>query len=119
MRLVFPLLAAVLMTGCATGDEAVNGPVLSETIQVSKSTGSKQCEDGGKSLDALRGELAQAGVRVTDASCGSDGRMYPAACGYPDGRIVIFSIAAKDTARAKVQGYSLLAEDATKIPCPE
>lgn len=119
MRLVFPMLAAILITGCATSSEPTQAPVLSETVQVSKSTGSKQCEGGGKSLAVLHSELAQAGVGVTEASCGTDGRMYPAACGYPDGRIVIFSIAATDRSRAEAQGYSLLAEDATKTACPE
>jgi len=77
-------------------------------LRVFKSLGGVQCEPGAKTPADLVGELNAAGVRVKQAACGTDGKMYPAACGGPDGRIAIMEIDEEDAEKAAGLGFSPL-----------
>ena len=78
-----------------------------------------QCEGGGTPLPELARDLRDAGIPVLASTCGSDGRMRPAACGRGDGRIGIFEIPASAAAAAEAKGYAPLARlpDAEESPC--
>jgi hypothetical protein len=91
-----------------------------EVVAVWKSLGSRQCSGGSTSVESLASQLRQAGVAVHAAACGHDGRMRPAVCGQPDGRIGLFDIAAADLDRATALGFRPRAglPDATALPCP-
>ena len=80
------------------------------TVALYQSAGARQCERGGKSLDALRQELAASGVGVTAARCGQDGRMYAQVCGGPDGRILVVEVAQSQAAAAARLGLKPLSE---------
>ena len=119
----FPL-ALMLLAGCSSSqrgasDDVVAQPPSPRTVQVYKSTGSVQCGNGGVGAPELALELVEAGISVSDASCGHDGLMRIAQCGAPDGTIAVFSIAQQDQAQAQQIGFSLLDElpSAQLMPC--
>lgn len=91
------VLASALLVAC--GAPAARQEAAA-SVQVVKSLGGRQCEPGGMTLDALAAQLAGAGVMVQRRACGSDGRMRPAVCGAPDGRIGLFTIPAAQQAQA-------------------
>lgn len=109
------LAIAIALSACA----APPPPGAMPAVQVYKSNGSVQCAEGGTGLDALRRQLEQAQIRVMRASCGTDGRMYAAMCGAPDGRIGIFEIPEAEAARALKLGFAALRNlpDARAVPC--
>lgn len=109
-RLLLSSAAAALLAGCAA-------PQAAEPLRVAKTLGSRQCEAGGTTLEALRTELERAGVRVARAACGSDGRMRVQRCGASDGRIGLFEIAAADREAAARLGFAPAPSEATEQPC--
>lgn len=106
-------LATALLAACTSTPSAA-------ALRVVRATGGRQCEGGGLAVDAMRRQLEAAGVRVLNAQCATDGRMRPAMCGAPDGRLGVFEIAAAGQAAAAAQGFQPLAEDAgvRVVPCP-
>lgn len=71
-------------------------PPPAGTVEVYTSTGARQCESGGFTLEDRQKELKAVGVQVLAASCGSDGRMYAAVCGGTSSKIYIFTIPSSD-----------------------
>ena len=78
---------------------------------VFKPAGSRQCEpDSGTSEAALRAELATQGITVLGYRPGHEGRMYPAVCGAPTGRLHVFAIPAAQVPAAEALGYRPLGD---------
>ena len=115
-----PIAAALAITACqAIPPAPMATPASEATVALYQYAGSKQCERGGKSLEALRRELARAGVEVRSAACGADGRMYAQSCGMPDGRILVVHVAQAQAAAAGRLGLKPLRElpEAETVPC--
>lgn len=106
-------LGAALLAACTSTPSAA-------ALRVVRATGGHQCEGGGLTVDAMRRQLEDAGVRVRSAQCATDGRMRPAMCGAPDGRLGVFEIDAASQAAAAALGFQPLAEgsDVRVVPCP-
>lgn len=116
MRWMLVLVATTLMlSACAPMGSAAPG------IDVYKYMGSKQCSGGGIPLATMMRQLSDAGVPVKNVSCGTDGRMYTAMCGAPDGRIGIMEIPEHKVAAAAALGFAPLSglPEATKTLCPK
>lgn len=114
------LLAAVAACAPVAPDPAAQVTPASSSLQVFRPRGSVQCGDRGSAPEVMRAELERAGVPVRRASCGSDGRMYPAVCGGATGEINVFEIDAADAARARALGFLPLAElrdEPQLVPC--
>ena len=96
------------LTGCTeAGPTSVDGQ-----IGIYQDAGSTQCQDDGLSLAQMQKQLEAAEIPFTDAACGTDGRMYTAMCGSPDGKIGLFQIA-RQAARAGCPGRALQVEVAS------
>jgi hypothetical protein len=104
-------LAAVLGTACGT---------VAAPVAIAQSLGSRQCEGGGSTPQALAQTLRAAGLTVLSESCAHDGRMRPAVCGAPDGRLAVFEVPGEQLARAQALGFVALSTlpDARPQPCP-
>lgn len=104
----------------APAQVAESAPAPAAMLEVYRNTGARQCEGGGRTLAELQGELESAGIKVLEAACGSDGRMYASVCGGADGAIGIFRIKAEQTEAAAKAGFAALATlpDAQRVPCP-
>lgn len=105
---------AVTLSACGGGvGEHVN-------VTVAKSLGTVQCGVGGFTPETLAKQLFDVGVAVHAQGCGLDGRIYPAVCGAPDGRLAVFDISAQQLSLAVASGFGLLSlwPDATKNACP-
>ena len=98
---------------------AVQPRAEGDAVSFYQYAGSRQCERGGKSPEALRSELAAAGLQVRDATCGHDGRMYAQACGTPDGRILIVRVPHGQAAAAARLGLKPLRDlpEAMTVAC--
>ncbi len=109
------LLTLVVLAACGGGES----PTPATNISLYKSFGSVQCSGGGTSLQAMEGQLAQAGVKVLSSTCGIDGNAYPAVCGAADGRIGIFEVPAPQAQAAETVGFSALSKlpNASKVAC--
>lgn len=110
---------AALGAACTT----VAAPVHASAgvaVPVAQSLGTRQCESGGRTLQALAQSLRDAGVNVLAQACGHDGRMRPAVCGAPDGMLGIIEIPADQLAKARSMGFVTLASlpDARRQDCP-
>lgn len=90
-------------------------------INVYKYVGSKQCNGGGTPLATMMRQLSDAGVPVMNVSCGTDGRIYPAMCGAPDGRIGILEVPEAKVSAVGALGFALLSSlpEASKTVCPK
>jgi hypothetical protein len=111
IRLVpFALLSPALFAACTT---------VAQPVALFKPLGTRQCEVGGATPEALAKGLQDAGVQVMALACGHDGRMRPAVCGAPDGRLVIVDVPAAQQAKAEGLGWRPLAQltDARRQPC--
>jgi hypothetical protein len=88
-------------------------------VSVYKSRGGLQCENNAIALSELEKQLKDGGIAVAGSSCGHDGRMRPAMCGRPDGRIAIFDIPASKLEAAAALKFLPLAkaEGATRSAC--
>lgn len=115
------LISALCLGACAPN--MMNGglvnpwaPVVNPTpvptpptyVDVYKSQGSRQCENGGVPLAEMQRQLQAANIPVVNSACGTDGRMYPSFCGGADGKINILSIPSDAVAAASTQGFALL-----------
>ena len=107
---------ALITVLCGCGGDAEPMPVTS----VYQYMGSLQCTGGGTSLAAMQRRLADGGVTVVAASCGTDRKARIALCGAPDGAIGIFDIPAAQAGRALSLSFAPLGElpDAVRAPCP-
>jgi len=113
------LLASVtcLVSACTQfGPQA-----LPLSVPVYQYIGSKQCQGGGTALATMMRKLSDAGIPAMNVSCGTDGKMYPAMCGAPDGRIGIVGVPEDKVAAAAKLGFAPLSNlpDATKTVCPK
>ncbi|RMX07968.1 hypothetical protein D8I35_02250 [Corticibacter populi] len=104
MKRFFLVVCCAGLAACGSvGGQAPQSP--QGHAEVVKPLGSRQCEGGGSTLEQLQVQLAGAGVRVLAAAQGSDGRMYPAVCGAPDGRVGVFTIPAGQVDAAANAGF--------------
>lgn len=89
-------------------------------VSVYQYVGSKQCEGGGVPVEKMASQLSGAGIRVLSVTCGTDGRMYPAMCGAPDGRIGILEVPEGKVTAAAALGFARLSSlpGASKTVCP-
>lgn len=90
-------------------------------VNVYKYVGSKQCSGGGTPVEKMMRQLSEAGIPVTNVNCGTDGRMYPAMCGAPDGRIGILEVPEAKISAAGALGFAPLSNlpEASKNVCPK
>ncbi|MBL4612063.1 MAG: hypothetical protein JKY58_15340 [Pseudomonas sp.] len=105
------------LTGCTeAGPTSVDGQ-----IGIYQDAGSTQCQDDGLSLAQMQQQLEAAEIPFTDAACGTDGRMYTAMCGSPDGKIGLFQIAPQHLQQARALGFEPLAQvpDAAEVDCSQ
>jgi hypothetical protein len=126
MRCFSISLAMAVLSGCGGGDgntppapAQAPPPPPTPSVSLYKTAGSVQCTGGGLSLPELQRQLNSAEILVLSSACGSDGKMYPAACGAPDGRIGIFQVPEAQAQAAAKLGFAPLSElpDATRVPC--
>lgn len=87
------------------------------SVVVVRTLGALQCSGGGQSPAALARVLADAGIPVLSTRCGSDGRMHPAVCGAPDGRVGLFEIAADKVDAAAALGFRAAGPEVQERPC--
>lgn len=79
-----------------------------DKVDFYKPVQARQCDAPGATSENLQLELAaleNAGVLVDDASCGHDGRMYPAVCGAPTGEVWLIRIDAGSEEGARAAGF--------------
>ncbi len=114
---IMAVCSGFLATACAVPNGALVNPwVVTPTpapepvtyADVYKYQGSRQCENSGVPLAEMQRQLQMSGVTVTNATCGMDGRMYPAFCGGADGKINIFTVPSTSVNAALSQGFVLL-----------
>lgn len=112
------LLQAILLT-LAVAPVAACASTPPKAVSVYLSLGSRQCQEGGRTVSEVQKMLRDAGVQVLGSSCGNDGMMYPAVCGAPDGRIAIIEVPEGQVEAARKLGFSLLSERprAQRMPC--
>lgn len=111
------LLAALLPLGLLPGCASTAAP--GETLVMARPLGTLQCEPDGPTAASLASALREAGVTVRAVGCGHDGRMRPAVCGAPDGRLAVAEIPAGQQARAAALGWQPLSTwpEAQRQPC--
>lgn len=114
-----PRIAALFALAATACQSAPPAAEKGAAVSLYQYAGSRQCERGGKTIDALRQELAAAGVQAHSAACGNDGRMYAQACGGPDGRLLIVQVPQSQAAAAQRLGLRPLRElpDAAPAAC--
>lgn len=112
------LLRAVLLT-LAVAPVAACASTPPKAVSVYLSLGSRQCQEGGRTVSEVQKMLRDAGIEVLASACGNDGMMYPAVCGAPDGRIAIIDVPEAQVEAARKLGFSLLSERprAQRIAC--
>lgn len=90
-------------------------------VNVYKYVGSKQCSGGGTPVEKMMRQLSEAGIPVINVNCGTDGRMYPAMCGAPDGRIGILEVLEAKVSATGALGFAPLSNlpEARKTVCPK
>lgn len=116
-RMHLIVLTTLMLSACADMGQVAQAPGVS----IYKYVGSKQCSGGGVSLATMMRQLSDAGVPVMNVSCGTDGRIYPAMCEAPDGRINILEVPEGKVPAAAALGFAPLSSlpDATKTLCPK
>lgn len=82
----------------------------SPSIEIYRYTGEIQCESSDVDLEAVRGQLLNAGIAVLGWGYGSDGLQYPAVCGAGTGNIYRFTIREQDYTLAQEMGFSRLSD---------
>jgi hypothetical protein len=104
-------LATALGAACTT---------VAAPVAVVRSLGTRQCEAGGTTPAALAQKLRDAGLSPLAPGCAHDGRMRPAVCGAPDGRLALVEIPHAQLARAQALGFVALSTlpEARREPCP-
>ena len=116
-KLVLVMTAAIALSACADLGRVTPAPGVS----VYKYVGSRQCEGGGTPVEKMMRQLSEAGIPVMNVHCGTDGRMYPAMCGAPDGRIGILEVPEGRVSAATALGFAPLSNlpGASKTVCPK
>lgn len=114
------LIAVVILaalSACADFGRVTQPP----GVNVYKYVGSKQCSGGGTPLATMMRQLSDAGISAMNVNCGTDGRMYPAMCGAPDGRIGILEVPEAKISAAGALGFAPLSSlpEAGKTVCPK
>ena len=113
------LLAGSLLalTGCTEAS-----PVsLEGKVRIYQDAGSTQCQEDGQSLEQMERQLTDADIPFSAAACGTDGKMYTAMCGSPDGKIGLFEIAPEHLQQARALGFEARANvpDAAETECAQ
>lgn len=96
------VLTVLALSGCLASVPNASA----DARDVFKPAGSRQCEpDSGVGEGELRAELETQGITVLDYRLGHDGRIYPAVCGAPTGRLHVFTIPTAQMPAAEALGY--------------
>jgi uncharacterized metal-binding protein len=98
---LFALAAALVAAACADPTHADGSHLM-----MWKSLGSRQCQGGGTTAQALADALRSAGVEVVSVACGRDGNIRPMLCGLPDDRIAVVELSDTQRALATAQGFA-------------
>jgi hypothetical protein len=104
---------ALALCAAAWALAACQAPAASrpaDPVAVYRYAGSRQCERGGLDRADVERQLAAAGIISRASRCAMDGKAHAAACGMPDGRLVIADIEAKDLAAARKLGFAPLSD---------
>lgn len=101
------LCAGILsLTACAHSD-GLNKPATEPSekrVRIYKSDGSRQCEGGGISPEAMKSQLQ--GIRVYAAEKQTlHGMIFPSVCGGQTGSINVYTIAEQDLPKAEKRGF--------------
>ena len=114
---ILVMSAAMTLSACADLGRVAPGA----GVPVYKYVGSRQCEGGGAPVEKMMRQISEAGIPVMNVHCGTDGRMYPAMCGAPDGRIGILEIPENKVSAAAALGFAPLSNlpEASKTVCPK
>ncbi|MBL4834415.1 MAG: hypothetical protein JKY26_10650 [Pseudomonas sp.] len=109
--------ALLVLTGCTEADPRT----LDGQVGIYQDAGSTQCQEDGLSLEQMQQQLREADIPFADAACGTDGKMYTAMCGSPDGKIGMFQIAPEHLQQARALGFEALANvpEATEQDCAQ
>lgn len=112
------IVTTVLMLSACAG---LGQMASASRVSVYKYVGSRQCEGGGVPVEKMMRQLSEAGIPVMNVSCGTDGRIYPAMCGAPDGRIGILEVPEGKLSAASALGFAPLTSlpEASKTVCPK
>ncbi len=115
-KLLMPIVACLVLNGCANLEHASTEP----RVSVYKYVGSVQCKGGGMPLATMMRQLSDAGIPALNVSCGRDGKIYSAMCGAADGHIGVLEVPAAKASAAETLGFGLLSSlpEATKVACP-
>lgn len=107
--------------GCAAADGPGQRVAASGSAPVAMAhpLGTRQCESAGPTPESVANALRDAGIGMTTFDCGHDGRMRPAVCGAPDGRLVVVDVPVAQQERAESLGWRPLASmpGAQRQPC--
>lgn len=116
-RMYLIVLPVMILSACAEMGHVAQAPGIS----IYKYVGSKQCSGGGVPLASMMRQLSDAGIAVMNVSCGTDGRMYPAMCDAPDGRIGILEVPEGKVSAAVRLGFAPTSNlpEASKTICPK
>ena len=116
-KLALMMTAAMTLSACAD----LGRVAPASGVSVYKYVGSRQCEGGGTPVEKMMRQLSEAGIPVINVHCGTDGRMYPAMCGAPDGRIGILEVPEGKVSAATALGFAPLSglPEASKTVCPK
>ncbi|MBB5209966.1 hypothetical protein [Microbulbifer hydrolyticus] len=92
-----------------------------QSLWVMQPRGNRQCEGGGKSLEASGAELAQNGIKVQESRCGvRTDRMYPSVCGGATGDLLMHRIPASFLDAALELGFDPAKMGQYKfVECPQ
>jgi len=116
-KLLISVVATIALSACAN----LEHPPTEPHVSVYKYIGSKQCKGGGTPLAAMMRQLSDAGIPAMNASCGTDGRLYPAMCGAADGHIGILEVPEAKVSAVGAFGFAPLSSlpQASKTVCPK
>jgi hypothetical protein len=119
---IVPKVLQMIALTAALAASACAAPTHADGARVSmwKSLGSRQCQGGGTTAQALADSLRNAGVDVVSVGCGRDGNIRPMLCGLPDDRIAVIELPDAQRALARAQGFAPISELAhwQPIDCP-
>jgi len=114
---LLPVLGACAATAATTATPDAAAAV--RLVTVARALGSRQCDSHVPSPTAATAALRDAGIAVQALACGRDGRLHPALCGVPDGRLVFADIPTDRLADAQALGFRPMSAwpDAQRVDC--